>query len=213
MTSEFCTDKNMGVLLHAYELGMLSEKEKDAFEAHLLDCKFCFQQLKEFAPRGTTLTISPEIKKVLDEVHRQQASKDPLLQKLWRMLWPEGVPAVVKPAVLLCVLLLMIYPARLGHRDFDQRDIAEVQEIALLQARSSETFVVAPFKKHADGLDFKQFITTLDVHLDASEYPRLDLALQTRDSVMLKPDDILHLVFHIPYEHISDCRLVRIACT
>ena len=78
---------------------------------------------------------------------------------------------------------------------------------------AQESWMVAPFKKRADGLDFKCCLTALDVHLDAQNGPRMEIAAQMHDNVVLKPEDVLHLVFHIPYEQILDCRIVRIMCT
>ena len=51
-----CDNDRMQVLLHAYELGMISDEEKDLFEAHLLECESCFEQVREFMPRGAMLT-------------------------------------------------------------------------------------------------------------------------------------------------------------
>lgn len=85
-----------------------------------------------------------------------------------------------------------------------QRRAAEFQ--------AQERFVVAPFKKRAEGLDFQDFITALDVHLDQPDAPRMTLAVQMRENLMLKPEDVLHQVFHIPSEQIADCRIVRSMC-
>ena len=66
--SDHCMDENLGNMLHAYELGMLSDQDKDALESHLLDCQHCFDQLKEFAPRGTILSASPQIRQLLEDI-------------------------------------------------------------------------------------------------------------------------------------------------
>jgi hypothetical protein len=142
--SRACIDKNLSRQLHAYELDMLSEQERDAFECHLLECDFCFEDLKQFAPRGTILSAAPQIRQLLDEMFPQPQSGTSLVKRIWQILWPDGMPAIVRPAVLIAVLLLMIYPAQLGFRIISKPDISPVREIALMQARSPETFVVDP---------------------------------------------------------------------
>jgi radical SAM-linked protein len=96
-----------------------------------------------------------------------------------------------------------------NHHDFTGQTLQRLAETFYAQ----DTYVVAPFKKRADGLDIRPFFTALDVHIDEVEQPWIHVALSSRDNVMLKPEDVLHLVFHIPYEQILDCRIVRIECT
>lgn len=42
-----CTDKNLGMLLHDYELGLLSEEDTHRFEMHLYECEYCLTQVRE----------------------------------------------------------------------------------------------------------------------------------------------------------------------
>ncbi|MEW6412617.1 MAG: hypothetical protein AB1483_09115 [Candidatus Zixiibacteriota bacterium] len=119
---------------------MLLEKEKDLLEVHLLECDYCFRQFVEFAPRRAMLLWSEEILQLLDELHPQTDSPGSTWQRLRRVLWPEGVPLVLKPLVLAAALMLMIYPAYLGLRKGQAGEVATVQEIALMQTRSPETF-------------------------------------------------------------------------
>lgn len=103
----------------------------------------------------------------------------------------------------------MTLPASLTkHLDFTGQQLKRVAA----EFYAQDTYVVTPFKKRADGLDIRPFFTALDVHVDDAEQPRIHAALSSRDNVMLKPEDVLHLVFHIPYEQILDCRIVRIEC-
>ena len=43
-----CFDKKYGDMLYAYELGMLAEEEKMAFEQNLLNCPYCCERIKSF---------------------------------------------------------------------------------------------------------------------------------------------------------------------
>ncbi len=45
-----CTDKKIGMLIGSYELGILTDEEKEQFENHLLECEYCFQNLYQAAP-------------------------------------------------------------------------------------------------------------------------------------------------------------------
>ena len=45
-----CTDQGIGELIGGYELGLLSDQEKERFEEHLLECQYCFESLYKTAP-------------------------------------------------------------------------------------------------------------------------------------------------------------------
>lgn len=45
-----CTDPAKGELRGSFELGVLSSEEKQEFEAHLLECDHCFEDLYRSAP-------------------------------------------------------------------------------------------------------------------------------------------------------------------
>ena len=42
-----CTNENLGRLLHQYELGMLGEEDRRAFEIHLYECDTCFAEVQD----------------------------------------------------------------------------------------------------------------------------------------------------------------------
>ncbi len=140
--SDLCKDNDMSRLLHAYELGMISDEDKDRFETHLLECEACFEHVKEFMPRGAMLGASPEIKELLNAGFNEQKLQTSLRGYIRRMFWPDGTPIVLKPAILAAVLILMLYPAYLGLFDSQQKGVAPVGEIGLVQARSEQTFII-----------------------------------------------------------------------
>lgn len=45
-----CTDRKTGLLIGAYELGLLSGEEKRRFEEHLLQCQYCSDSLYRAVP-------------------------------------------------------------------------------------------------------------------------------------------------------------------
>ncbi len=58
--AEGCTAPETGRNLDLYELDMLDEKDKRAFEMHLFACPYCFEQVRTFAPAFAALRRSPE---------------------------------------------------------------------------------------------------------------------------------------------------------
>jgi len=57
-----CKDKQLGKLLHAYELGMLSGEESDAFEVHVLECKYCNDRVQQLRDTCNLLRHSSELR-------------------------------------------------------------------------------------------------------------------------------------------------------
>ncbi len=45
-----CIDPRFENMLHGFELGLLSEEDRLAFEEHLLDCDHCYELAKQFLP-------------------------------------------------------------------------------------------------------------------------------------------------------------------
>ncbi len=148
--NDSCTNPEIGKYLHAYELNLLSEEEKDRFETHILECNFCYNEVKSFSPRGVLMTGSEEIKKELEkELHRDSEKNS-----LWSHLWPDK-PLIFRPAVLFILIALMIWPAMVGIRTISgggrEAGIATVQKVFLSSLRSNgaTTFRI---DKNLDGL-------------------------------------------------------------
>ncbi|MCU0610729.1 MAG: zf-HC2 domain-containing protein [Candidatus Eisenbacteria bacterium] len=55
MRPEGCTDHEAGSLLAAYEWGLLASAEEDAFEAHLIGCAACAQELSQAGRVGDAI--------------------------------------------------------------------------------------------------------------------------------------------------------------
>jgi len=80
-----CTDNNIGLMLHAYELNLLSESDKDIFESHLLECEYCYQQIKQFAPLGIVLSSNYHLLASLQETKKSETPKP---NNILSFLWP-----------------------------------------------------------------------------------------------------------------------------
>ena len=131
-----CNKPNTGILLHAYELNLLDEDDRDRFEAHVLECEHCYRELKSFAPHGIILAGSEEVKKEIEK----ELARESVLLTIWRNLWP-GKPLIYRPVFLLILVVLLIWPAVLGMKAIlnghSEETIARVQKIRLTTLRSN----------------------------------------------------------------------------
>ncbi|PID56612.1 B12-binding domain-containing radical SAM protein [candidate division KSB3 bacterium] len=73
-----------------------------------------------------------------------------------------------------------------------------------------ETFIVETFKKRTEAVDIRPYIAVLSLHSDENGFPCLEMTLESHQNVIIKPEEVLHLVCGVPYEKILDCRITRI---
>lgn len=71
-----CHNERFQRTLHLYELGLLSEKENDEFELHLLECDECFKKTKQYKKIARYLTESQKVKNAVNEVALQLPGYD-----------------------------------------------------------------------------------------------------------------------------------------
>ncbi|MDD5087482.1 MAG: hypothetical protein PHI18_01615 [bacterium] len=67
-----CTNPEIGRLIAHYELDALEDAERDAFEMHLMDCRFCRQELQQF--RAVSDTMTAHKAEILEALEREGAS-------------------------------------------------------------------------------------------------------------------------------------------
>ena len=77
--------------------------------------------------------------------------------------------------------------------------------------REREEFVVEKFKKRTEAVDIRPYIAALELQPDERGFPCVEMTLETHQNVMIKPEEVLHLVCGVPYEKILDFRITRIA--
>lgn len=63
-----CNNIKESLKLHAYELDLLTEKETDEFELHLMDCDGCLKQVESFNLETRLLNTSRTIKEKIGEM-------------------------------------------------------------------------------------------------------------------------------------------------
>ena len=150
MSGKKCTDKEIGALRHAYEIGVLADDDMERFETHLLGCEHCFEEVKSFDAESSILredmTVRREVRLAVDQ---GRETKPSLVASLWRFLWPES-PLILKPALAYFAIVLLAYPAYRGIVSSGGPDgMREIQSISLIPSRSLSNAVL-----HAsDGKD------------------------------------------------------------
>ncbi|UCD63618.1 MAG: zf-HC2 domain-containing protein [Candidatus Zixiibacteriota bacterium] len=150
MSGEKCTDKDLGALKHAYELGALTGEEAERFEVHLLSCPECFEEVRKMEAESFLLRTDMSVRREVRQAVDRTAPGPSLARRLFTYLWPE-TPLVFRPAVALIAFALLIYPAYLGVRGPDDVGIREIQSITLVPTRSSTDQVLKARTGH-DGL-------------------------------------------------------------
>ena len=108
-----CSDKNFQSMLHAYELGMLADAERQELEMHLLDCPACRQSVLQFQEAINLIRQDKDIHDtivILDQEDAEAAERDLAVSgaKARRRFWPSMVPATV--AALAVIFLLVLKP-------------------------------------------------------------------------------------------------------
>lgn len=131
-----CRDKNLGILLHAYELNALSEDDTERFELHLLRCEHCFGEVKDFRRNALLLRKDAAVRDVLlDKTADERVEEESSAARLYRYLWPDG-PIILKPGLAYLLALLLVIPAYYGLRTRGQDRIGKVQVVTLFPDRS-----------------------------------------------------------------------------
>ncbi|HOP05699.1 MAG TPA: tetratricopeptide repeat protein [candidate division Zixibacteria bacterium] len=158
-----CNNKEIGALLHAYELGLLNDDDARRVETHLLECPYCARQSLEMAETSRLLRNDRDIKTLigdLDEsdqpVSTPETTTVDIRPAKHRTLWRSLAVA----AAVLIVLLLKPWQYRL---EPDDTAIAVENRLA-----------VAPFVNLSDPADSNRLaavisnLTTTD--LSESKY-------------------------------------------
>ena len=72
-----CTNKELGQLLHDYELGMLTEEDRHRFAMHLYECGHCLDLAREFMYVSRIIKHDPDARAIVrglaDDVGRVKA--------------------------------------------------------------------------------------------------------------------------------------------
>jgi len=160
-----CNDKRFEEMLHAYELGMLSDDDREKFEMHLMECEVCFEKVQKLMTAVGLVRHDSEVHAVIEKEAARgddQTESDPSEVKasiFKRKLWPSLVPSAIVVA-LLVVLILKPW----------QIEISPTQEAVAIENR----LAIMYFENLADPDDehnLGEIITSLLItDLSESEY-------------------------------------------
>lgn len=92
-TPNTCTNDSLGMLLPQYELDMLSEAERERFEAHVIHCAYCRTQLETM--RQVVDVMFAEREQIVSELEARGLSFNSISREL---LTTDGEPEVAETA-------------------------------------------------------------------------------------------------------------------
>ncbi len=136
MNERGCTDTEVGALLHAYEVGGLSEEDIERFEVHLLKCDHCFEAIQAFAPWAELIRVDGRVRETVQEAGGESQTTASRLGVWGRYLWPPW-PWPFRPAVIYLLVLMLLYPAFRGLHQSSTRPVENIQAIILIPSRSA----------------------------------------------------------------------------
>ena len=106
-----CIDRRFEKYLHAYELGMLTDEERSAFEIHQLECNHCFEAAANFSDTASLLRYDEEVDYELNRLEKSTSSGEdrtrisaPAASRFWRKAAYRRVVLLVAVTVVVLVL-------------------------------------------------------------------------------------------------------------
>ena len=138
MSSGKCVEPKLSSMLHAYELGALSEEDEIKVEAHLLKCPYCYEKFKSFRTEVALIRHDKDVRDLLESAADERTSLVNDTKSLWRYLWPDA-PVILKPAIAYLLVLFMAIPAYRGlmYSTVADKGIGPVQVLKLVPNRSN----------------------------------------------------------------------------
>ncbi|MDH3891890.1 MAG: FlgO family outer membrane protein [candidate division Zixibacteria bacterium] len=134
-----CSQKRFQSMLHHYELKLLSDDEQLQFEAHLLECDHCLEEVKRFQRVARLMTHDVDVRDTVRKLDDGVTVEPELAsQKSW-FSWSRLVPTSAIAVVVLVFLVL---------KDW-QVDIRPSQEAFAVENR----LAVMPFENMSDSED------------------------------------------------------------
>lgn len=178
MTESKCIAPELGRLLHAFELGALNEEEHEQFSIHLMKCEYCFQKALEFREAAVYLRSSDNIRKLVAEESSDRKSSKAIGARLINYLWPRS--SALKPAWLVLLIIVLIYPAYLGLFGTKPASITPVGTLYLNPLRSATEVVSQPLPRNGMVISF--------AYLDAVPGLNYEVSMLRSDSTLIFMD-------------------------
>ena len=133
-----CTNESDGRLMHAYEVGRLSEEDAARFEEHCMTCPACFEELQAFRSITDLLVNDPELARLAADAARADARPQSSWSRIIEALWSK-TSLVLRPAMAYLAVALLIPLAYRGmkYTPPEAPTVAPVQTVELLATRRS----------------------------------------------------------------------------
>jgi hypothetical protein len=123
-------------MIHGFELGLLSEDDRLAFETHLLECEHCFKDVQDFLPASVRLRHGARLSEAESKSH---VSPEPEAKSLSDMQPGKGKPWLTSLRVLVVAAVLAVTAAPVYYFGFRDRGMPEaVQQLDLLPLRGGD---------------------------------------------------------------------------
>lgn len=122
MKNRCCTDYYRN-LLHAYELGLLSDEEREEFERHYLECGDCFREVREFEQAGKFLREDEDVYdtvRILADRDRASSGNGNFRGNVWRRAIFSRVVAAA------AMIIVLAIPAYFMLRGPTERQVVEL---------------------------------------------------------------------------------------
>jgi len=103
-----CIDKRYESMMHAYELNLLNDDDRQAFELHLYSCDICLEKMRRFSEATLSLRHDPQVRQSIEEISRaadQANAPDTTVRFRW--FWQLRRPAII-PSMVIVVLAAVI---------------------------------------------------------------------------------------------------------
>ncbi|HOP06307.1 MAG TPA: tetratricopeptide repeat protein [candidate division Zixibacteria bacterium] len=89
-----CRDKRFSEMIHAYELGRLTDEERQEFELHLMECEYCFKRVQAFRETTNLLLHDRDVQSEIKEQAAPHKPAEPESKPHW-LRWTIAAAAVL----------------------------------------------------------------------------------------------------------------------
>ncbi len=100
-----CNDPSIGQLLHAFELGILNDKERESFELHLAQCEYCFEKFMQFQEVTLQIRVDEEAQEIVSDM---VSPPTPPIRSRIRVWLFELIPRLKSPKLVLAQMILIV---------------------------------------------------------------------------------------------------------
>lgn len=147
---EKCENLEFENMLHAYELGILPDSDRERLELHMMNCESCFDKSVKLKDAAKLIKFDKDIKKSVYEIADDGGQRQVLFSKLLNWLWPESPRfALARPLIIITLVAIILYPTyRLAVKTGDEKET--VQELYLFPVRGDDQAVLV-LKKGGDA--------------------------------------------------------------